>query len=64
MIGVEEARKILKNLDLKCTKTQKIPLEDGLGFTLAKEIFCSFNLPPFEQSIMDGFAVNESPKTH
>ena len=63
MIGVEEARKILKNLDLKCTKTQKIPLEDGLGFTLAKEIFCSFNLPPFEQSIMDGFAVNESPKT-
>ena len=52
MIGVEEARKILKNLDLKCTKTQKIPLEDGLGFTLAKEIFCSFNLPPFEQSIM------------
>ena len=38
MIG-GKARKILKNLDLKCTKTQKIPLEDGLGFTLEKKFF-------------------------
>lgn len=42
-------------------KTLKIvPIEEALGMILAEEITASHNLPPFDNSAMDGYAVRVS----
>ena len=37
---------------------QSVPLEESEGRVLAEELFARFELPPFDNSAMDGFAVN------
>ena len=47
-------------------KTLKIiPIEEALGMILAEDIIASHNLPPFDNSAMDGYAVrvSDSSKT-
>jgi molybdopterin molybdotransferase len=47
-------------------KTIKIlPIEEALGFVLAEDIIATHNLPPFDNSAMDGYAVkvSDSSKT-
>ena len=38
--------------------TQIIPLENALGLVLAKDYIASFNLPRFDNSAMDGYAIH------
>jgi molybdopterin molybdotransferase len=40
-----------------------LPLSKALGFTLAENIISSKNVPPFNNSAMDGYAVNASDLT-
>ncbi|SHO80381.1 Molybdopterin biosynthesis protein MoeA [hydrothermal vent metagenome] len=44
--------------------TQVVPLEDSLGRVIAKDYKASFNLPRFDNSAMDGYAIklNDSAK--
>ena len=58
MIGVEEARRIVKEIDVVAPKVQVVSIEQALGYTLAKNLYCPFDLPSFEQSIMDGYAIH------
>lgn len=58
MIGVEEARRIVAEIDVVAPKVQVVSLEQALGYTLAKNLYCPFDLPSFEQSIMDGYAIH------
>jgi len=39
------------------TSLKILPLENALGHTLAEEIIASHNLPPYNNSAMDGYAV-------
>ncbi len=39
---------------------ERIPLQDGLGRVLAEDLFAAFDLPPFANSSMDGFAVRSA----
>lgn len=57
MVSVQEAKDIIKS---KCRllETTNIALMDSLGFTLDKDIVSSINMPPFNQSAMDGYAVH------
>jgi molybdopterin molybdotransferase len=53
---------ILQALDFiyKNTKTKALkilPIEQALGFILAEDIYATHNLPPFDNSAMDGYAV-------
>ena len=57
MIGVEEARRIVAEIDVRLPKVQVVSIEQASGYTLAKNLFCPFDLPSFEQSIMDGYAI-------
>ncbi|RXK01524.1 molybdopterin molybdenumtransferase MoeA [Arcobacter sp. CECT 8989] len=59
-ISLEEA--IKKSLELADTSTliESIPLEKALGRVLSKDIICIKNLPAFNNSAMDGFAVKAS----
>ncbi|MAJ37899.1 MAG: molybdopterin molybdenumtransferase MoeA [Flavobacteriaceae bacterium] len=58
MIGVEEAIRIVAEIDLELPKVQVVSLEKALSYTLAKNLYCPFDLPSFEQSIMDGYAIH------
>lgn len=57
MIAVSDAiRKIKKNTE--CTGSQYINVEDAISYSLAEDVYSPINMPPFDQSAMDGYAVN------
>jgi molybdopterin molybdotransferase len=56
MITIEEAKTRINNNTLTL-KEERLALTDSLGFVLSKDIFSAINLPSFDQSAMDGYAV-------
>ncbi|HEX2627644.1 MAG TPA: gephyrin-like molybdotransferase Glp [Chitinophagaceae bacterium] len=57
MISVAEAKKIVKGLPVR-TKHSIIPLADALGLVNAEDIVAPFDIPGFNQSSMDGYAIS------
>ncbi|MFH5833870.1 gephyrin-like molybdotransferase Glp [Halalkalibaculum sp. DA384] len=57
MISIEEALKIVNEQDIERT-VKEVSLEDAQGFWLAEEITSPFDLPSFDNSAMDGYAVS------
>jgi len=56
MIGVEEALgKILSHIHP--LGTEKISLLDALGRVIAEDVYAKRDIPPFDNSAMDGYAV-------
>lgn len=56
MVSIQEALRLIQNQEVGTSST-KIPLGDALGYWLAEEIKAHFDLPAFDNSAMDGFAV-------
>jgi len=55
MISVEQA---FKQIDtIQALSPIEIPLIEALNYTLAEDILSPINMPPFNQSAMDGYAV-------
>ena len=62
MISISEALKII-NHETFSLSAETIDLENSIGRVLAEEIRADMDLPPFDRSQMDGFAVkNEATK--
>ncbi|HTA62375.1 MAG TPA: gephyrin-like molybdotransferase Glp [Bacteroidia bacterium] len=57
MISVEEAKGIITQHVFALAKTHTVQLADALGSTLAEDVFAPLDLPPFNQSNVDGYAV-------
>lgn len=57
MITIEQALKIVQQQEIKRT-SKEVNLEDSHGFYLAEEITSPFDLPSFDNSAMDGYAVS------
>lgn len=55
-ISVEAALEILLNLPLK-PDTEKVSLSDCLGRVLSQDVYASINVPPFDRSPFDGYAL-------
>ena len=56
MISIEEAlSRILSHVDVLPAEQQ--PLVDALGQVLAEEVISSFDIPPLDNTAMDGYAV-------
>ena len=56
MISVSEAQnKILETV--KCSKAVSLEISEATGYVLAKNISSPLDLPPFNQSAMDGYAL-------
>jgi len=56
MVGVEQALKtILENTDV--LKTETIPFRSAYGYTIAEDVFADSDIPPYNKSAMDGYAV-------
>lgn len=56
MITISEALEIIKR-ETYSLETKTVNLEDSVGRVLAEEIRADMDLPPFDRSQMDGFAV-------
>src|SRR4051812_26925094 len=56
MISVNQAKELVLR---HSTKRQiiSLPLHDAVGFILAEDIFSDLDIPPFDQSAMDGYAL-------
>jgi molybdopterin molybdotransferase len=57
MISVQEALNIL-NEHIPTSKSVELPLESALNYYLADDVYSPIHMPPFRQSIMDGYALN------
>ena len=56
MISIEEAKNLVgKNAKVGCTK--HLSLVESLGMILGEDVRSPINMPPFDQSAMDGYAV-------
>ncbi|MDC9724403.1 MAG: molybdopterin-binding protein [Gammaproteobacteria bacterium] len=59
-LSVQEARQRIKNLISPITTWEKRSLRDALGFILAESITSPINVPPHNNSAMDGYAIHGS----
>ena len=57
MVTVEEAKKLIIENAIKL-EAETVNVSDALGAYLAVDVHSKINLPPFDQSAMDGYAVN------
>lgn len=56
LVSVEEALDLIyKNVSPKCS--QLLPIEEALGSILCEDVVATHNLPPYDNSAMDGYAV-------
>ena len=58
-ISVEKALQFIYE-NVEKTALKILPIEEALGFILAEDIVATHNLPPFDNSAMDGYAVKFS----
>ncbi|HDP69279.1 MAG TPA: molybdopterin molybdenumtransferase MoeA [Actinobacteria bacterium] len=56
MIKPDEALRIILE-EVKIQPIKEVNLMDSLGYVLAEDVFSDINIPPFNNSAMDGFAV-------
>ncbi len=56
LVSVEEGLDIIKER-VSAKTTELVPIEDALGRILAIDVTAAHNLPPFDNSAMDGYAV-------
>lgn len=60
MISVQEALDLVEET-VSISMPKKVPLLNCLGLILAEDIHSPIEMPPFDQSAMDGYAVNFDP---
>jgi molybdopterin molybdotransferase len=63
MISVNEAKEIIQEIVQSLTPLQ-LPLKEAFGLVLAEDIYAPIDIPAFEQSSMDGYALRFSEKEH
>jgi len=56
MVTIEEALKIIQDQSVNL-KTENRHLKDCLGFSLSENITAPFDMPSFDNSAMDGYAL-------
>jgi len=63
MIKINEALDIITN-EIKCLETQTVNILSSLGKVLAEDIYSKDDLPPFNKSAMDGYAIKSKDTKH
>ena len=56
MISVKEAKQIIDE-HISALPVKVVPLAMAAGFTLAEDVYAKLDIPAFEQSSMDGYAI-------
>ncbi|MFC5080045.1 Molybdopterin molybdenumtransferase [Vibrio thalassae] len=60
LMPIEEALDKMLTPITPVTETLTLPLPDALGYVLAEDILSPINVPPFDNSAMDGYAIRLS----
>lgn len=60
MLSYEEALARILDTVPGPLSTEEVPLADAVGRAIAKDIFADSDLPPFDNSAVDGYALNTS----
>src|SRR3954468_15596251 len=60
LISVDEARTRVLTA-VRPLATEAVGVDDAVGRVLAEDVVAEFDLPPFDSSAMDGFAVVAGP---
>lgn len=60
LVNVEQALTTLLSYANPSEKTQLIAIEQSLGFVLAQDVISDINIPPKDNSSMDGYALNSA----
>jgi len=63
MISIEQAADIIQSQNVQRSITERL-IEESLGCWLAEEIISPFDLPSFDNSAMDGYAVSGNSKSY
>ncbi|MCH7401064.1 gephyrin-like molybdotransferase Glp [Belliella kenyensis] len=61
MISVTKAKSILKN-NLPKAKISFVPLEESIGYVIAEDVIAPMDVPSFDNSAMDGYAIAYDPQ--
>ena len=56
MIPISKALRIVGR-EVRALPAERVPIEDAVGRVLAEDIFADTDMPPFDRSQMDGYAV-------
>ena len=59
MISYHEATKLIESLSINIRETL-VPIKNGIGFYLSRDLFSPMDSPGFNQSAMDGYAIKFS----
>ena len=61
-VSLEEASSTVRKISSRFLKhrTENLPLEESCGRILARDVYARFDVPPFHNSSMDGFALRSS----
>lgn len=59
MLSVEEARSLIAQSSLQLTTEEVVDLQDCIGRILAKDIYSAINVPPANNSAVDGYAFSQ-----
>lgn len=60
MITIQEARACVLERARGVVSTERVPVRDAVGRTLAADVLSDGDLPPFDRVMMDGYAVRAS----
>ncbi len=61
MVSVEEAKKIVVD-NVPASKAILLPLKEAAGLVVAQDVYAAIDIPVFEQSSMDGYAIRFQDK--
>src|SRR5882672_10926645 len=62
MLDADEALNIVL-ANIRPLATERVALDDALFRTLATDVACDLDSPPFDRSLMDGYAVRAADTT-
>jgi molybdopterin molybdotransferase len=57
LMPIAEMERLIETRISPVAETEEVSLRDGLGRVLAREVMAGLDLPPFDNSAVDGFAV-------
>ncbi len=60
LVSAEDARSIMAGEMRKMMRVVEVPIEEAVGLTAADDIFSEHDVPPFDRSEVDGFAVDHT----
>ena len=55
---MEAQKQLLDAVRSNVMSTEKVPLQDALGRVLAKDVVSNVNIPDYDKTFIDGYAIN------